>query len=205
MLKKNDEFKEELQNQYTILIKAEERQQKKRTMTLYVICGLTLLMTFISLISVLISLNGTKKEHNKTSEPKTVYQTLVTNYNDGKLLNLEYIGTGYYLANPKIITLSNEGDTELTYNIKVTNIETSLLATNNLVYTITKNNEVSSPKELPLKEECLLKEITLTPGETVTYKIDVTFNGVLEAGYNTNYYKANIVVEQNNDQPDLLN
>ena len=36
-------------------------------------------------------------------------------------------------------------------------------------------------------------------------KIDVVFNGVLEAGYNTNYYKANIVVEQNNDQPDLLN
>ena len=153
----------------------------------------------------MISLQDTKKEHNKTSESKTVYQTLVTNYNDGKLLNLENIGTGYYLATPKVITLSNEGDTSLTYNIKVSNIQTSLLSTNNLVYTITKDNEVSSQKELPLKEEYLLNEITLTAGETVTYKIDVIFNGVLEAGYNTNYYKANIVVEQNNDQPDLLN
>lgn len=205
MLKKNEEFKEELQNQYTILIKAEERKQKKRNRTLFIICGVTFLMTLISLVSVMISLKDTKKEHNKTSEPKTVYQTLVTNYNDGKLLNLEYIGTGYYLATPKVITLSNEGDTPLTYNVKVTNIQTSLLATNNLVYTITKDNEVSSQKELPLTEEYLLKEVTLTAGETVTYKIDVVFNGVLEAGYNTNYYKANIVVEQNNDQPDLLN
>ena len=31
MLKKNEDFKEELQNQYTILIKAEERKQNKRT------------------------------------------------------------------------------------------------------------------------------------------------------------------------------
>ena len=30
MLKKNEDFKEELQNQYTILIKAEERKQNKR-------------------------------------------------------------------------------------------------------------------------------------------------------------------------------
>ena len=47
--------------------------------------------------------------------------------------------------------------------------------------------------------------MTLTPGETITYKLDVMFNGVLEDGNNTNYYKANIIIEQNNDQPDLLN
>ena len=66
---------------------------------------------------------------------------------------------------------------------EIGNIETSLLATNNLVYTITKNNEVSSPKELPLKEECLLKEITLTPGETVTYKIVDENNNTLYTGF----------------------
>ena len=103
MLKKNDDFKEELQNQYTILIKAEERQQKKRTVTLYIICGLTLLMTIISLVSVMISLSNTKSEHSKTSEPKTVYQTLVTNYNGSKTLNLTAIGNGYYLQNPAVI------------------------------------------------------------------------------------------------------
>ena len=56
MLKKNEDFKEELQNQYTILIKAEERKQNKRTKTLFIICGITFLMTLISLVSVMFSL-----------------------------------------------------------------------------------------------------------------------------------------------------
>lgn len=205
MLKKNEDFKEELQTQYTILIQAEERQQKKRTITLYIICGLTFLMTLISLVSVIISLNHTKKANNENIKPKTVYQTLVTNYNGIKSLDLQGIGNGYYLQNPPVITISNEGDTSLTYNIKVNNIQSSLLSTNNLVYTLTKNNEVSSQKELPLNENYLLQDIKLPAGETVTYKIDVKFNGVLEAGNYSNYYKANIVVEQNNNQANLLN
>ena len=205
MLKKNDDFKEELQTQYTILIKAEERQQKKRTITLYIVCGLTFFMTLISLISVSISLTNTKKENDNSAKTKTVYQTLVTNYNGIKTIDLTGIGNGYYLQNPPVITISNEGDASLTYNIKVNNIQTSLLSTNNLVYTITKNNEVSSQKELPLKENYLLQDIKLPAGESVTYKIDVKFNGVLEAGNYSNYYKANIVVEQNNDQANLLN
>lgn len=205
MLKKNDDFKEELQNQYTILIKAEERQQKKRTVTLYIICGLTLLMTIISLVSVMISLSNTKSEHSKTSEPKTVYQTLVTNYNGSKTLNLTAIGNGYYLQNPAVISVSNEGDVPLTYNIKLNNIQTSLLSTNNLVYTITKNNETSAAKELPLSEGNILSDIKLNAGETVTYRIDVKFNGVLEAGNYSNYYKANITVEHSKDKVDLLN
>ena len=205
MLKKNEDFKEELQTQYTILIKAEERQQKKRTITLYIVCGLTFLMTLISLISVIISLTNTKKENTENSKPKTVYQTLVTNYNGINTLDLNGIGNGYYLQNPPVITISNEGDTSLTYNIKVNNIQTSLLSTNNLVYTLTKNNEVSSQKELPLSENYLLQDIKLPAGETITYKIDVKFNGVLEEGNYSNYYKANIVVEQNNNQANLLN
>lgn len=205
MLKKNEDFKEELQTQYTILIKAEERQQKKRTITLYIVCGLTFLMTLISLISVMVSLSNTKKANDETVKPKTVYQTLVTNYNGIKNLELNGIGNGYYLQNPPVITISNEGDSSLTYNIKVSNIQTSLLSTNNLVYTLTKNNEVTASKELPLNENYLLRDIKLPAGETVVYKIDVKFNGVLEAGNYSNNYKANIIVEQNNNQASLLN
>ena len=205
MLIKKEDFKEELENQYTILIKAEERQNKKRTIILYIISSVTLLMTIVSLITVFISLNNTRKESTKLSEPKTVYQTLVTNYNGDNTLNLSAIGNGYYLQNPKIITISNEGDTSLTYNIKISNIQTSLLSTNNLVYTITKDNEVSSPKELPLAETKILDNIKVTPGETITYKIDVKFNGVLEEGNYTNYYNSQIIVEQNNDKANLLN
>lgn len=205
MLIKKEDFKEELENQYTILIKAEERQNKKRTIILYIISSVTLLMTIISLITVFISLNNTRKESTKLSQPKTVYQTLVTNYNGDNTLNLSAIGNGYYLQNPKIITISNEGDTSLTYNIKITNIQTSLLSTNNLVYTITKDSEVSSPKELPLSETKILDNIKVTPGETITYKIDAKFNGVLEEGNYTNYYNSQIIVEQNNDKANLLN
>lgn len=205
MLTKKEDFKEELENQYTILIKAEERQNKKRTIILYIISSVTLLMTIVSLITVFISLNNTRKESTKLSQPKTVYQTLVTNYNGDNTLNLSSIGNGYYLQNPKIITISNEGDTSLTYNIKITNIQTSLLSTNNLVYTITKDNEVSSPKELPLSETKILDNIKLTPGETITYKIDVKFNGILEEGNYTNHYNSQIIVEQNNDKANLLN
>ena len=74
MLTKKEDFKEELENQYTILIKAEERQNKKRTIILYIISSVTLLMTIVSLITVFISLNNTRKESTKLSQPKTVYQ-----------------------------------------------------------------------------------------------------------------------------------
>lgn len=204
MIKKNDEFKEQLENQYTILIKAEEREQKRRTLILYVICGLTLLMTIICLITVAISLGKTKQEI-MNNEEKTVYQTLTTNYNGNKYLDLQGIGNGYYLQEPKTIVISNEGTDTLTYNIKLTSVETSLTSTNNLTYTISKNNETSSQKDLPIKEDYLLKEIKLEAGETVTYKISVAFTGTLEYGNYSNYYKAQIVVEQNNKQMNLLN
>lgn len=205
MLKKNEDFKEELETQYTILIKAEEREQKRRALIMYIICGLTLFMTIISLITVSISLGRTKKEQIKNTSEKIVYQTLTTNYNGSKQLNLQGIGNGYYLQQPKVITLSNEGNELLTYNIKLTSIETSLTSTNNLTYTLTKDDETSSQRELPLKEDYLLKEIKLEPGETRTYKINVAFTGTLEYGNYSNYYKANIVVEQNNNQMNLLN
>lgn len=205
MLKKNEDFKEELETQYTILIKAEEREQKRRALIMYIICSLTLFMTIISLITVSISLGRTKKEQIKNTSEKIIYQTLTTNYNGSKQLDLQGIGNGYYLQQPKIITISNEGNELLTYNIKLTSIETSLNSTNNITYTLTKDDETSSQKELPLKEDYLLKEIKLEPGETRTYKISVAFTGTLEYGNYSNYYKANILVEQNNNQMNLLN
>jgi hypothetical protein len=79
MLKKNEDFKEELETQYTILIKAEEREQKRRALIMYIICGLTLFMTIISLITVSISLGRTKKEQIKnTSENKAFLDLIIS-------------------------------------------------------------------------------------------------------------------------------
>ena len=57
MLKKNEDFKEELQTQYTILIKAEERQQKKRTITLILNCQYLLLFHGQSVLINLRNMN----------------------------------------------------------------------------------------------------------------------------------------------------
>ncbi len=198
-----EEFKEELENQYSILIKASAKEQRKRTIIIITILSLTLIATTISTVFAIKAYSSTKiitKE--KTSASKEYYQTLSTTYNDSSKLEISNIYTGFTLVTPKIITITNEGDTKITYDVKIKNINTSLLSTNNLVYTITKDNQTSSSKELPLSDSNILSEIEISPKETVTYVINVTYNGVIDN--NTNYYNANIVVEQNNKKTNLL-
>lgn len=198
-----EEFKEELENQYSILIKASAKEQRKRTIIIITILSLTLIATTISTIFAIKAYSSTKiitKEKKSTS--KEYYQTLSTTYNDSSKLEISNIYTGFTLVTPKIITITNEGDTKITYDVKIKNINTSLLSTNNLVYTITKDNQTSSSKELPLSDSNILSEIEISPKETVTYVINVTYNGVIDN--NTNYYNANIVVEQNNKKTNLL-
>lgn len=198
-----EEFKEELENQYSILIKASAKEQRKRTIIIITILSLTLIATTISTIFAIKAYSSTKiitKEKKSTS--KEYYQTLSTTYNDSSKLEISNIYTGFTLVTPKIITITNEGDTKITYDVKIKNINTSLLSTNNLVYTITKDNQTSSSKELPLSDSNILSEIEISPKETVIYVINVTYNGVVDN--NTNYYNANIVVEQNNKKTNLL-
>lgn len=198
-----EEFKEELENQYSILIKASAKEQRKRTIIIITILSLTLIATTISTVFAIKAYSSTKiitKE--KTSASKEYYQTLSTTYNDSSKLEISNIYTGFTLVTPKIITITNEGDMKITYDVKIKNINTSLLSTNNLVYTITKDNQTSSSKELPLSDSNILSEIEISPKETVTYVINVTYNGVIDN--NTNYYNANIVVEQNNKKTNLL-
>lgn len=198
-----EEFKEELENQYSILIKANAKEQRKRTIIIITILSLTLIATTISTVFAIKAYSSTKiitKE--KTSASKKYYQTLSTTYNDSSKLEISNIYTGFTLVTPKIITITNEGDTKITYDVKIKNINTSLLSTNSLVYTITKDNQTSSSKELPLSDSNILSEIEISPKETVTYVINVTYNGVIDN--NTNYYNANIVVEQNNKKTNLL-
>ena len=198
-----EEFNEELENQYSILIKASAKEQRKRTIIIITILSLTLIATTISTIFAIKAYSSTKiitKEKKSTS--KEYYQTLSTTYNDSSKLEISNIYTGFTLVTPKIITITNEGDTKITYDVKIKNINTSLLSTNNLVYTITKDNQTSSSKELPLSDSNILSEIEISPKETVIYVINVTYNGVVDN--NTNYYNANIVVEQNNKKTNLL-
>lgn len=204
-MEKNENFKEELETQYTILIKANEKKEKQRFIILLVVLGITLLTVFISMIFSFKAFSATKKIDNKEkSTSKTHYQTLSTTFNGNQELNLSGIGNGYELSVPKTIQLTNEGDTDITFDIKITGIQTSLLSTNNLVYTITRNGETSIKKELPLSENTIIKDEKISPEETITYIIKVSFNGVLETGNYSNYYNSRIVVEQKDNKSLLL-
>ena len=122
-MEKNENFKSELETQYTILIKANERKEKQRFTIILIILAITLLSVFTSIFFAYKAFSSTKG----IKEGKTYYHTLSTTFNDGSKLNLTNIGNGYELSTPKVIQLSNEGDSDITFNIKLTGINTSLL------------------------------------------------------------------------------
>lgn len=200
---RNENFKEELENQYSILIQAEEKEQRKRTFAILTILSITLISTIISTIFAYKAFSNTTEISNeKKLNTETYYQTLSSVYNNGTKLEINNISTGYSIPNPKVITISNDGDIPLTFDLKIKNINTSLLSTNNLIYSITKNNQTSSEKELPLADTTLLGEVSIAPKETITYVFNVKYNGYTDT--NNNYYNANIVVEPNNNKTNLL-
>jgi hypothetical protein len=142
------------------------------------------------------------KEENETIN-KTHNLTLVTTFNNGETLNIENITTGYELTNPTVIQITNEGNSDITFDIKLTSIKTSLLSTNNLIYTITRDNNTSNEMELPLSDKSIVQDILIKPQQTISFTLKVKYNGVVEDG-STNNYSAKIVVEQKGNKTDLL-
>lgn len=203
-MEKNEDFKEELETQYTILIKAKEKKEHQRFIVLLIILGLTFVSVIISVIFSYKALSATKKLDKNESVSSTYYKTLSITFNGNQNLNLTGIGNGYELTNPKVIQITNEGDSDITFDIKLVSIQSSLLSTNNLVYTISCNNETSITKELPLSDKIIVSDITITPEETKTYVIKVAFKGTIEEGNYNNYYNSKIVVEANDNKTSLL-
>ena len=204
-MEKNEQFKEELEKQYSILIKASEKKEKKYFIIIISILVMTLVGTIISIVFSSIAFRNSKDMNKKAEETmNTYYRTLDVTYNTGDKLELRGIGNGYELSNPKTITITNEGDTKSKFNIKFSGIQTSLISSNNLTYTITSNNETSSPKELPLNEKVIVSEVEIEPEQTITYVIKASYNGQMEENNYTNYYNANIVIEQIGDTAEIL-
>lgn len=203
-MEKNETFKEELETQYTILIKANERKEKQRFIILLFILCITLIAVLVSVIFSYKALNATKVNTEEKETNNTYYQVLATTFNGSSTLNLSSIGNGYTLNTPRTIQITNEGDTDIKFNIKLTDIKTSLLSTNNLVYTITTNGETSISKELPLSESIIVSDVTIAPDTTLSYVIGVTFKGTITEGDYSNYYNSNIVVEQIDNKSSLL-
>ena len=203
-MEKNEEFGKELETQYNILIKAEAKKSEKRFIAIFIIVCVTLLFTLISLVFAAKSYFKTKEDVEEIKEDsKTYYETLAVTFNGGNKLELNEITSDYSLERPKVIKITNEGTSETKFNIKLTSIKTSLLATNNLKYTLIRDNNTSTSKELPLTDTEIIKDVSIAPNETITYTIKVNFNGTIEN--NSNYYNCNINIISQSMATNLLN
>ena len=203
-MEKNENFKTKLENQYSILIRANEKKEHQRYMILLSVILVTFITCLIGLFFSYKAYSSTKEIYDENKVVTNIHnQVLVTSFNNGSVLNLGKITTGYELKNPKVITITNEGDSNITFDIKLTSIKTTLLSTNNLVYTIAKDKNASNPIELPLSDKAIVQDVTIEPSQTITFIIKVKFNGTIENN-SENTYSANVVVEQKNNKANLL-
>ncbi len=203
-MEKNENFKSQLETQYNILIKASEKKEQKRYICILIILISTLIAVIISIIFAYKAYQSSNEIKGKEKNSNTYYETLSVIYNGDNTLNLSNIGNGYNLVNPRTITITNEGEDDIIFNINLNSIKTSLLSTNNLIYTINSNNNESTNKELPLTDKTIINKQKISPGETITYTIMVKFNGTMESNNYSNYYNAKINIDIQNNKSDLL-
>lgn len=204
-MEKNENFKEELENQYAILIKASEKKELKYIVIMLIILSISLVATSVGTIFAYSAYKNSKEVQTEKNNNATFYQTLAITYNTTPNLDLEGIGNGYELKEPKIISITNEGDTEMIFDIKLTGITSTLLSTNSLVYTLTRSGETSVVKELPLKEKAIITDCKIAPKETIEYVLQVNFIGQIEEGNYSNNYHSRIAVDIKNNKSNLLN
>lgn len=203
MRTKKPEFKDELSKQYHILIKAEKKFQKIRTFSVLIIFILTFVSTCLCVFFSYKSYKNTSNILNEKTNSTTYYQTLNVVYNNSKNFNLDNIVDNFSMPSPMILIITNDGNIELSYNIMITDISTSLITTNNLTYTITENNQTSVAKKLPTSNANILEDIIIKPKETKKYLITASYNGNIDETQN-NYYHAKINVYQSNSKSSLL-
>ncbi len=203
-MEKNENFKSQLETQYNILIKASEKKEQKRYICILIILISTLIAVIISIIFAYKAYQSSNEIKGKEKNSNTYYETLSVTYNGDNTLNLSNIGNGYNLVNPRTITITNEGEDDIIFNINLNSIKTSLLSTNNLIYTINSSNNESTNKELPLTDKTIINKQKISPGETITYTIMVKFNGTMESNNYSNYYNAKINIDIQNNKSDLL-
>ncbi len=202
-MEKNENFKNELENQYSILIRANERKEHQRYMVLLTIILVTFFTCLVTMFFSFKAFSSTKELTDDNKVLTNTHQlTLSTMFNNGRVLNLEKINTGYELSTPKVIQITNEGNSDIIFDIKLTSIKTSLLSTNNLVYTLTRDNETSDAMELPLNDKIIAQDIKINPEQTISFILKVKYNGTIES--NNNNYSANIEIEQKNNKANLL-
>lgn len=201
MKNKKANFKNELETQYQMLIKANKEEQSKRSLIMMFILILTLISCSITAYFSYKAYKSISLNEETIEEQDIHYETLSVMYNSTDTLDIKDIKDSTN-REAKVITITNEGDTEITFDIKLTSINTNLVTTNNMVYTISKNNKETT-KQLPLVDTTIVKDNKISPEETIVYTLNLKYNGNSTAEFPNNY-KAKIVVEQKNNNVNLL-
>ena len=125
MKSKKDDFKSELETQYSILIQTEKKEQRKRTFIIIIILLLTFISTIITNIYSYKYYKELKQEDIMKDKTTKYYQTLETVYETSKELNFTVIN-GFNLPTPYVFTVTNTGDKEITYNINISSVNLSI-------------------------------------------------------------------------------
>lgn len=198
-MKTTNNVQDRFENQKNILIKTKEKTSRNNNIIVFIVVIITLISSLLTFIFTYKSFKNTENfKDDKVVENKKYYQTLSVIHNDDSKIKIENITNNYALSTPKIITLINEGNSDISINIRLSNIKTNLLVNTNFTYEITKNGETSLPKEMPLSDSLILSNFTLSAGEKIIYLLNIKFTGTIDNNIQNTYYNADIIVEQNN-------
>lgn len=203
-MKTTNNVQDRFEKQKNILIKTKEKTNRNNNIIVFIIVIITLISSLLTFVFTYKLFKNTEKfKDDEVVENKKYYQTLSVIYNDDSKIKIENITNNYALNTPKIITLINEGNSDMSINIKLANIKTNLSVNTNFIYEITKNGETSLPKEMPLSDSTIVSDFTLSAGERIIYLLNIKFTGIIDNNIQNTYYNADIIVEQNN-KTDLL-
>src|SRR5574344_1696171 len=100
--------------------------------------------------------------------------TLKLRLTDTNILNMDNAYPGR--TESKTFTVENIGSAVASYDILLTDVSTSFIG-NDLVYTVTSNNNGGSKTEttLPITDETIIENVVIEPGVVQTYTIMITF------------------------------
>ena len=140
----------------------------KKILSITLTILIVLSISGLSLAYYLARVQGSGKELTSTSG------SLSVNYNDEKEIQADNLLPGW--TTEKTLTVTNNGDAEVKYNLYWSCIENELERTQDLTYTITENNKEIKTGTFPTEEEeKTIIEQTIGVGEEKTYTVKIEY------------------------------
>ena len=140
----------------------------KKILSITLTILIVLSISGLSLAYYLARIQGSGKELTSTSG------SLSVNYNDEKEIQADNLLPGW--TTEKTLTVTNNGEGEVKYNLYWSCIENELERTQDLTYTITENNNEIKTGTFPTEaEEKTIIEQTIGVGEEKTYTVKIEY------------------------------